>query len=58
MSITHCQACIWGLVSEFSRAEGYPNWINDYSATHLATFDVEPTQLEVYAAALYWSAQP
>jgi len=57
----HWQACIWGFVSSYMHAEGYPNWISEFEAYYAGVHgDGEsegpmPSGLEVYAAALYWS---
>jgi hypothetical protein len=56
VAYAHLQACLWGLVSSYMRAENYPNWIStfvdDYGEIHEGAV---PSGLEVYGAALYWS---
>jgi CRP-like cAMP-binding protein len=58
----HWQACIWGLVSTYMDADGYPNWISDFKGYYATVHgkvadgsDAMPTGLEIYVAALYWS---
>mgnify|MGYP001333030335 CR=1 FL=1 len=50
----HFQACVWGLFSAWTPE---PNWLSEY-ARHFAETEVlgaEPSPLDKYAAALYWS---
>jgi len=55
----HWQACLWGLVSNFMDDLGYPNWISHFKEEHLKAFGEltgPATSVDIYGAALYWSA--
>jgi hypothetical protein len=52
----HWQACLWGLVSSYMKADGDTNnWVASFEQSFLEKHGVPPSPLDTYSAALYWS---
>lgn len=51
----HWQACLWGLVSSYMDDPNTVTWITVFSEHFRAREGRDPSAMDTYSAALYWS---